>query len=98
MDWPHPHQWQREGRGSSRPPGTILERPGSRMAMILTNHEERSHGKGGILAYQGAAGLFEGIGDLVDEAAAETGRETSPQTLEGAVQAAGMARPRRGGG
>jgi len=33
---------------------------------------------GGILAYQGAAGVFEGIGDLVAEAAAEVGQDTPP--------------------
>src|SRR5215469_505203 len=36
--------------------------------------------KGGILAYRGAAGVFEGIGDLVAEAMAE-------EALEGAVEA-----------
>jgi Protein of unknown function (DUF5132) len=34
--------------------------------------------KGGILAYQGAAGLIEDISDLAAEAAAETGREITP--------------------
>ena len=34
--------------------------------------------KGGILAYQSAAGLVEGIGDLVAEAAAESGGASSP--------------------
>ena len=47
--------------------------------------------KGGILAYQGAAELVEGISDLVAEAAAETGGE---QTPEGAAEATG-ARPQR---
>lgn len=49
--------------------------------------------KGGILAYQGAAGLFEGIGDLV----AEAGGEVTTQALEGAAQATGTTRPRRAG-
>jgi hypothetical protein len=51
--------------------------------------------KGGILAYQGAAGLVEGIGDFVAEVAAEAGGE---QTLEGAAQATGTTRPRCGRG
>ena len=34
--------------------------------------------KGGILAYQGAAGLIEGVGDLVAEAVAESGGEVVP--------------------
>ena len=52
--------------------------------------------KGGILAYQGAAGLFEGVGDLVAEAVAETGRDTSPTgaTRGGADYRAGTATPR----
>jgi hypothetical protein len=45
--------------------------------------------KGGVLAYQGAAELIEGIGDLVAEAVAETERETSASALEGAAQATG---------
>jgi hypothetical protein len=49
--------------------------------------------KGGILAYQGAAELIEGIGDLVAEAVAETERETSASALEGAAQATGKSRP-----
>jgi len=53
--------------------------------------------KGGILAYQGAAELFEGLGDLVAEAAAESGGEVTTQALEGAAETAGMRRPRRGG-
>jgi hypothetical protein len=53
--------------------------------------------KGGILAYQGAAGLFEGVGDLVAEAVAETGRDTSPPAPQGAAQTTGRAQPRRGG-
>jgi hypothetical protein len=53
--------------------------------------------KGGILAYQGAAGLFEGIGDLVAEAAAEAGGETSPPAPERAVHPTERVRPRRGG-
>ena len=49
--------------------------------------------KGGILAYQGAAGLFEGIGDLAAEAAAETGGEiTTPAPPRGA-HTTGRARP-----
>jgi uncharacterized membrane protein len=51
--------------------------------------------KGSILAYQGAAELVEGISDLVAEAAAEAGGE---QALEGAAQATGRPRPRRGRG
>jgi hypothetical protein len=51
--------------------------------------------KGGILAYQGAAELIEGINDLVAEAAAEAGRE---QALEGTAQGTGTTRPRRGRG
>ena len=39
--------------------------------------------KGGILAYQGAAELFEGISDLVAEAVAEAGGEATTQALEG---------------
>jgi hypothetical protein len=42
--------------------------------------------KGGILAYQGAAGLFEGVGDLVAEAVAETGG-VATQAREGATHA-----------
>ena len=49
--------------------------------------------KGGVLAYQGAAELIEGIGDLVAEAVAETERETSASALEGAAQATGKSRP-----
>jgi hypothetical protein len=52
--------------------------------------------KGGILAYQGAAGLIEGVGDLVAEAVAESGGEVVPPAVEGAAQVTGMARPRRG--
>jgi hypothetical protein len=52
--------------------------------------------KGGILAYQGAAGLVEGIGDFVAEVAAEFGSEIATPTVEGPAQAAGTARPRRG--
>jgi hypothetical protein len=40
--------------------------------------------KGGILAYQGVAGVFEGVGDLVAEAVAESGGETSPPAPQGA--------------
>jgi len=53
--------------------------------------------KGGILAYQGAAGLFEGVGDLVAEAVAETVGETGPPAPQGAAQTTGRAQPRRGG-
>jgi hypothetical protein len=35
--------------------------------------------KGGILAYRGAAGLLEGMGDLVTEAAAESGERLPPR-------------------
>ena len=49
--------------------------------------------KGGVLAYQGAAELIEGIGDLVAEAVAETERETSASALVGAAQATGKSRP-----
>lgn len=52
--------------------------------------------KGGILAYQGAAGLFEGIGDLVTEVTAEGGGEVATQAAEGAAQATATARSRRG--
>jgi hypothetical protein len=52
--------------------------------------------KGGILAYRGAAGLVEGVGDLVAEAVAESGEEVATRAVEGAAQATGMARPRRG--
>ena len=44
--------------------------------------------KGGILAYQGAARVFEGIGDLVAEAVAEGGEEVDEGALEVAVEAA----------
>jgi len=54
--------------------------------------------KGGILAYQSAAGLVEGIGDLVAEAVTEGGGEVATRAVEGAAQATRMARPRRGGG
>ena len=53
--------------------------------------------KGGILAYQGAAGLIEDISDLVAEAAAETGREITPPTPQGAAHTTGRAQPRRSG-
>jgi hypothetical protein len=53
--------------------------------------------KGGILAYQGAAGLFEGIGDLVAEAAAETGGEISPPASQRVVHTSGRAQPRHSG-
>jgi hypothetical protein len=52
--------------------------------------------KGGILAYQGAAGLIEGIGDLVAEAAAEGGEATGPAP-EGTAHPTGRVQPRRGG-
>jgi hypothetical protein len=48
--------------------------------------------KGGILAYQGAAGLAEGIGDLVAEAVAEGGGGVAEE-----VVGRRMTRPRRGG-
>ena len=51
--------------------------------------------KGGILAYQGAVGLVEGVGDLVAEAVVESGEEVAQRAVEGAAQATGMARPRR---
>jgi hypothetical protein len=54
--------------------------------------------KGGILAYQGAAGLFEGIGDLVAEAVAEGGGEVATRAVEGAARATATSRPRRGRG
>lgn len=50
--------------------------------------------KGSILAYQGAAGLFEDISDLVAEAVAEAGGEAPTQALEGAAQATETTRPR----
>jgi hypothetical protein len=53
--------------------------------------------KGGILAYQGAAGLFEGIGDLVAEAAAETGGEISPPASQRVAHTSGRAQPRHSG-
>ena len=53
--------------------------------------------KGGILACQGAAGLFEDISDLVAEAVAEAGGEVPTQALEGAAQVTGTTRPRRTG-
>jgi hypothetical protein len=42
--------------------------------------------KGGILAYRGTAGVFEGIGDLVAEAVAEGGEEVAEEVLEVAVE------------
>jgi hypothetical protein len=52
--------------------------------------------KGGILAYQGAAGLVEGVGDLVAEAVAEGGGEVVTQAVEAAAaQPTARARPRR---
>jgi hypothetical protein len=45
--------------------------------------------KGGILAYQGAAGVLEEIGDLVAEAAAEGGEELATEGLEEAAEVAG---------
>jgi hypothetical protein len=53
--------------------------------------------KGGILAYQGMAGVFEGVGDLVAEAVAESGGETSPAAPQGAARTTGQARPRHSG-
>lgn len=51
--------------------------------------------KGGILAYQGAAGLIEDISDLAAEAAAETGREITPPAPQGATRTTGRVQPRR---
>ena len=51
--------------------------------------------KSGILAYWGATGLAEGIGDVVAEAIAEGGGEVATRAVEGATQATGTARPRR---
>jgi hypothetical protein len=48
--------------------------------------------KGGILAYQGASGLVEGIGDFVAEVAAEVGSEIATPAVEGPAQAAGSRR------
>ena len=45
--------------------------------------------KGGILAYQGAAGLIEAISDLAAEAAAETGGEITPPAPQGATRTTG---------
>jgi hypothetical protein len=45
--------------------------------------------KGGILAYQGGAGLVEGIGDLMAEIAAEDGKEAAEEAVEVAAEAAG---------
>ncbi|MGA7264634.1 MAG: hypothetical protein WBX30_27620 [Stellaceae bacterium] len=42
--------------------------------------------KGGILAYQGAAGLLEGVGDRVAEAIADSGG-VATQAREGATHA-----------
>jgi hypothetical protein len=50
--------------------------------------------KGGILAYWGAAGLAEGVGDVVAEAIAEGGGEIAARPAEGA-QATRMAPGRR---
>jgi hypothetical protein len=51
--------------------------------------------KGGILAYQGAAGLIEDISDLAAEAVAETGRQITPPEPQGAAHTTGRAQPRR---
>jgi hypothetical protein len=51
--------------------------------------------KGGILAYQGAAGLIEDIRDLAAEAAAETGREITPPAPEETAHTPGRVQPRR---
>jgi uncharacterized membrane protein len=51
--------------------------------------------KGGILAYQGAAGLIENISDLAAEAAAETGREITPPAQQRAAHTTERAQPRR---
>jgi hypothetical protein len=53
--------------------------------------------KGGILAYRGAAGLFERVGDLVAEAVAESGGEVATRAVGGTARATGIPRPRRGG-
>jgi hypothetical protein len=45
--------------------------------------------KGGILAYQGGAGLVEGIGDVMAEIAAEDGKEAAEEAVEVAAEAAG---------
>lgn len=51
--------------------------------------------KGGILAYQGVAGLIEGIGDLVAEAAAEGGEAPSPAAPDGTAHPTRRVQPRR---
>jgi hypothetical protein len=51
--------------------------------------------KGGILAYQGAAGLIEDISDLVAEAAAENGREITPPAPLETAHTTERAQPRR---
>ena len=51
--------------------------------------------KGGILAYQGAAGLIEDISDLAAEAVAETERQIAPPEPQGAAHTTGRAQPRR---
>jgi len=52
--------------------------------------------KGGILAYQSAAGLVEGIGDLVADAVTEAGPETPPAS-EAAPHNTGQAHSPSGG-
>ena len=50
--------------------GTVVVLP---LAAPILRPLAKSAIKGGILAYQGAAGLFEGVGDLVAEAVADSG-------------------------
>jgi len=52
--------------------------------------------KGGILAYQGAAGLVQEIGDLVAEAAVEAEQETPPAS-QPAPHTTRRSQPPRGG-
>jgi hypothetical protein len=49
-----------------------------------------------LLAYQGAAGLVEGVSDLVVEAVTEAGQETRPAS-EAAPHNTGRSQPPRGG-
>ena len=67
------------------------------LALTILRPLAKTTVKGGILAYRSAAELLEGIGDLVAEAAAEGGGEIATPAVEGAAQANGMTRPRRGG-
>jgi hypothetical protein len=48
--------------------------------------------KGGILAYQGVAGMIEGIGDIVTEAAAETGQQVTTTAQPAEARTTGRAR------